>query len=277
MTIRIDPSQPGGIVSVPCDNKSTIDFIQREYPTGKMLLIESVTLNDELSQYISELQKKERAVELSRNQFSVQSYTISITGSEPRKKHTAEADYLLCAPWLCMAAFGSDITIANLETKSNQHDSHIIRILEAMNVKIERKLIGIHLHTDGLEAVRIDLSDYENLLPFACALASIANGISCISFSQKNEPSSDLFRHTYDMLTDLGCDAALTDDVLMIRGIPHIPGGIANTYGDYRLALAAAALSVASKNSILISHPQSVDQIYPTFWQEFQRCGGHLI
>lgn len=277
MTIRIDPSELGGIVSVPCDNKSTIDFIQREYPTGKILLIENVTLNDELSEYLSELQKKERSVELSRNQFSVQSYTISIAGSEPRKKHNAEADYLLSSPWLCMAAFGSDITIANLEIKSNQHDSHIIRLLEEMNVKTERKLIGIQLQTDGLEALRIDLTDYENIFPFACALASIANGISCISFSQKNEPSSHLFHQTYDMLTDLGCDAALTDNALMIRGMPHIPGGIANTHGDYRLALAAAALSAASENSILISHPQSVDQAYPTFWQEFQRCGGKLI
>lgn len=277
MTVRVVPSIISGIVSIPPETNQLIQMIEKELPGEQALFIEGIAMNDEISNYLSKLQEAGKSTDLSRDPYSAQQYTLAIRGNLPRIKLSIAADFSLAAPWICMAALGCNLTVSNLCTDSRTDDAYLLSLLEEMGVCLRRKVIGMEFRSNGLSAIRADLSGYDNLLPYICALSAVANGISCITFRRNQQEQDELFHYCHEMLESIGCDVAITDDSLMIRGKQRIDGGIIDTHDDGRIALAAIALSAASAGDMIISHPQSIDRIYPSFWTEYQRCGGNVL
>ncbi len=83
--------------------------------------------------------------------------------------------------------------------------------------------------------------------------------------------------HCAQMVEDLGADSMMLYDRLMIKGNgKKLLGGIVNTHSDYHLAAASALAGLISDGEISVSSAESINGIYPKFWQTYRVYGGNI-
>ena len=72
----------------------------------------------------------------------------------------------------------------------------------------------------------------------------------------------------------LGADIKITDDGLIIHGKDKLKGGTADSAGDHRIVMAAAAVSCVCENPVIIKGYEAVNKSYPSFFDDFKSIGG---
>ena len=77
------------------------------------------------------------------------------------------------------------------------------------------------------------------------------------------------------MISSLGGNAEIDGDALVIAG-GGLSCGAADSFGDHRIAMAAAiAASHAERNST-IDRAEAVAKSYPQFFRDYQTIGGQV-
>jgi 3-phosphoshikimate 1-carboxyvinyltransferase len=76
------------------------------------------------------------------------------------------------------------------------------------------------------------------------------------------------------MLNTLGADIRETRDGLVINGRPQLKGGTVSSFGDHRIAMAAAVASLICHGPVTIEGAEAVNKSYPEFFQDFAALGG---
>ncbi len=76
------------------------------------------------------------------------------------------------------------------------------------------------------------------------------------------------------MLAALGADISELSDGLAINGTGSIRGGDADSFGDHRIAMMAAAAACISSGEIAISGAEAVNKSYPGFYRDYCALGG---
>ena len=76
------------------------------------------------------------------------------------------------------------------------------------------------------------------------------------------------------MLRSLGAEVDTTDDGLIIRGKPSLSGGETDSFGDHRIAMAAAIAAQRCESAVTITNAQSVAKSYPAFFEDYNSLGG---
>ena len=69
------------------------------------------------------------------------------------------------------------------------------------------------------------------------------------------------------MLEALGGKAAATENTLTVYGTGLI-GGTVDSFGDHRIAMAAAIAATVCKESVTILGAECVKKSYPGFWED---------
>jgi 3-phosphoshikimate 1-carboxyvinyltransferase len=78
-------------------------------------------------------------------------------------------------------------------------------------------------------------------------------------------------------LTRLGADVEEHPDGLAIEGAGRPAGGeTVESYGDHRIAMAMAVLSLFTEQPVAIRAPGCIATSYPGFWDDFERIGGNI-
>lgn len=184
--------------------------------------------------------------------------------------YTVEADWSNAAFWLC-----SGVEVSSLNTDSVQGDKAIIDVLRSMGADIAQNGSSFRADLSNLHGAEIDASQIPDAVPVIASVAATANGKTVIYNAQRLRlKESDRLQTVTAMLTSLGADITETDDGLIINGKESLFGGKTDSYGDHRIAMAAAVASTKCKNDVIITNAQAVNKSYPEFFNDFNSIGG---
>lgn len=183
---------------------------------------------------------------------------------------TVEADWSNAAFWLC-----SGIEVRNLNPDSVQGDKAILSVLTDMGAKITNTENGFSADVSSLHGCRVDASQIPDAVPVIAAVAATANGETVIYNAERLRlKESDRIESTASMLKALGAQVETASDGLIIIGKPTLSGGETDSFGDHRIAMAAAVAAQKCNNAVTITNAQSVAKSYPAFFEDYNSLGG---
>ena len=161
-----------------------------------------------------------------------------------------EGDWSSAAFWLAANALGSKIALQGLNVNSPQGDRKIIEILQGLE-----------------ENPTISCADIPDLVPVLSVVAAAGKGASFTGIRRLRLKESDRVASILAMLEALGGKAAATENTLTVYGTGLI-GGTVDSFGDHRIAMAAAIAATVCKESVTILGAECVKKSYPGFWED---------
>jgi 3-phosphoshikimate 1-carboxyvinyltransferase len=187
------------------------------------------------------------------------------------KNVQTEGDWSNAAFWLCAGAIGkSAVTCTGLNLDSRQGDRAIAELLKKFGARVSVDSSTITVSPDELKGIEIDAENTPDLVPVLAAVASTARGETIIKGAGRLRlKESDRLRTIAVSLSELGADVKETDDGLVIQGKNKLQGGVTQSFGDHRIAMAAAVLSGACTNPVTIQNAEAVNKSYPAFFDDF--------
>lgn len=189
---------------------------------------------------------------------------------------TAEGDWSAAAFWLAMGAFSrSGITCEGLNHRSLQKDKRIVRILRRFGALVTTTPTSVTVKRQKLHGIVINAADIPDLVPVLAVVAVAAEGTTTITKAGRLRlKESDRLRSVTEMLRSLGADITEYHDKLIINGASTLKGGTVDSFGDHRIAMAAACASVICTDPVTIYDAHCISKSYPAFWQDFEKLGG---
>ena len=166
-----------------------------------------------------------------------------------------------------LLACGADAI--GLDPDSAQGDRAILDILDQMGAAVRTNgAIGASF-PDSPRAIDVDMRDTPDLVPLVAVLCAAAGRECAIRGTRRLRlKESDRVASTLALLGALGVRARATEDELFIGG------GEVDSFGDHRIAMAAALASCFAKDNIVVRGAECVAKSYPGFWDVFRSLGG---
>lgn len=194
---------------------------------------------------------------------------FTITGSQRYKspvKYRAEKDWSAAAVWIAIEFItGEKIMVEGLNHYSSQPDRRMISIS-----KLIKGYREFHLSSEPLS---VNCEQCPDIAPMIALLASVSQGCTIVicGAERLRFKESDRLRSTADVLSTLGADIKETADGFEIRGVASLRGGEVSSCGDHRIAMMAAAASLASDERVIIKDACALSKTYPEFRCEMNR------
>ena len=184
----------------------------------------------------------------------------------------AEGDWSNAAVYLCMGALSTrGILVTGLDRGSAQGDRAILEILGRFGAEIREENGGILVRRGALRGQEIDVAQIPDLVPPLSVLAAAAAGESrIVNAGRLRIKESDRLRSTADLLTCLGALVEELPEALHIVGRDRLRGGVADSWGDHRIAMSAALAASFCESPVEICGAESVEKSYPRFWEDFE-------
>lgn len=163
-----------------------------------------------------------------------------------------ETDWSAAAVWLAMNALGSRINVNGLNYNSLQPDKAIVDLLNT--------------NSDA-----IDVSQCPDLFPILSVVAARGKGCTFTGTKRLHYKESDRISSTTEMLSNLGVSSNEQNGTFTVSGrnAPFESASI-HTFGDHRIAMAAALAATASKGDITINDSSCISKSYPSFFNQFE-------
>ena len=106
-------------------------------------------------------------------------------------------------------------------------------------------------------------------------VASLAEGETrIVNAGRLRLKESDRLSSTAALIRSLGGEAEELEDGLVIRGKAQLTGGSVDSWGDHRIAMAAATAACGCTAPVELSGAQAVNKSYPRFWEDFNALTG---
>jgi len=202
-------------------------------------------------------------------------FTVKSQAYRPAR-YRAEGDWSSASYLLALGAVAGDVYVSNLSKASLQADREISAFLAAMGADIRSGNDQVSVKKSQLKAIKTDLSNCIDLLPTVAALAAAAQGESVLSgISRARLKESDRVAAVKDGLKRMGIPVREERDSLYISGAKPA-GGVIDSRGDHRIAMAFSILGVLAGNTI-IEGAECVSKTYPGFWTVLNSLGGKVI
>jgi len=194
------------------------------------------------------------------------------------KNVRTEGDWSNAAFWLSAGAIGTDrIICTGLDIASRQGDRAIIDLLKKFGACVSYYNGTVTVSPGTLRGIEIDAKDIPDLVPVLAAVASTAQGITEIKNAGRLRlKESNRLRTIAASLSSLGADIKETDDGLIIQGKKKLSGGTTQSFGDHRIAMAAAVLSASCSAPVTIQNAEAVKKSYPAFFDDFHKTFGGI-
>ncbi len=199
---------------------------------------------------------------------------------------TVPGDVSAAAFWMVAAAMTPDSEIVMPNVGVNPRRTGVIDVLRSMGASIElsnpREMSGesvadIVVRGSTLHGTLIDgdmIVRALDELPILAVAAAAADGVTEIrGAAELRVKESDRIATTSAMLTAMGIEVADWSDGMRIVG-GNLRGGSVDSFGDHRLAMAAAIAGRSAgpeSGPTRIARASAVDISYPTFWQDLDR------
>ena len=207
-----------------------------------------------------------------------------------------EGDWSNAAFWLTAGALGEGrgVTCDSLDLQSRQGDRAILKILESFGAKVEKsgssvtvcgaaKASGAAEAGGKLRGIEIDARDIPDLVPILAVAAAAAEGTTVIrNAGRLRAKESDRLAAVSSVLNELGADVRVTDDGLLVNGAAInrsagvLKGGKVSSWGDHRIAMAAAVAASICGEPVVICGAEAVNKSYPGFFDDLRLLGGSV-
>lgn len=189
--------------------------------------------------------------------------------------YTVEGDYSSASYLLAAIAInGGKAKITNLFKDSKQGDKVILDILREMGAEIDIYDDYVEISSNGnLKSIDVDLGNAPDLLITVSVLAALAEGTTNITgVKHARVKETDRIATTCTELKKLGCEVIEYEDGMSIKGGIH--GGIVDSQGDHRLAMAFSLVGL--KEDISIRNGEVFDISFPNFIEAMGELGVNL-
>lgn len=214
--------------------------------------------------------------------FSVEreaeNYRFQVKGNQqycPREIKI-EGDWSGAAYFIVAAALNGRIEILGLNPHSKQADRKILEVLrkaggnftwQGEKLVVEKsKLYGFHFEAEDCP----DLFPPLSILALGCQGKSTIYGVSRLQIKESDRASA-----LVKELSSCGARIYRQGDALVIEG-RKLKGGIFNSWGDHRLAMAGAVAGLISPQGIMIQASEAVKKSFPDFFDQLKACGGKI-
>ena len=167
-----------------------------------------------------------------------------------------EGDWSNGAFWLAAKALGSKLTVTNLDPNSSQGDRAAADHLAKLD-----------------EYTVIDATHTPDLVPILAIVAGAKHGAKFINCGRLRLKETDRLMTTAAMILNLGGEAEIVDDTLIVAGTGY-RGGMVDALNDHRIAMSAAIAATVSDEPVNILNAHEVRKSYPAFWEDYKKLGG---
>ena len=198
-------------------------------------------------------------------------------GRSPAARFAVPGDYSSAVPLLaCAGAAGGEVEVTGLQWPSVDADAGALWVLGRMglDIAVDGEAVTAR-RTGGLSAVQVTATDFPDSVPVLASLAALAQGESRFDgIGHLRIKESDRIASLVSLLTAAGTEASARDNSLVVRGPARSRsgGGIVRlpTFGDHRIAMAAALLSLALPG-LIVENPGCVAKSYPRFFRDLEK------
>lgn len=192
--------------------------------------------------------------------FGVETLGYSVADSRSFRSpgHVAvEGDWSNGAFFLAAQALGSDLTVEGLNCNSAQGDRAVADLLTQLD-----------------DCCTISAADTPDLVPILAVVAGAKKGAEFTDIGRLRLKESDRVATVADMLCRLGATVDINGETMIVHPAQYHSCTI-DSAGDHRIAMAAAIAATVADGPVSILGAQCVAKSYPSFWDEYQKVGGH--
>ncbi len=170
------------------------------------------------------------------------------------------------------------VTVEGNFSRYHQADYQLIEILQQLGVNLEFENYKIIITGSKLIGADIDLSNAPDLFPIVCVIASFAEGKSHIyGASHLKYKETNRIKTTAALIKGIGGMIEEKEDGAIITGQKTLKGGTEiDSFGDHRIAMAAAIAGTATDEPVTIIDEECVAVSYRDFFMDLQHIGGKV-
>lgn len=223
----------------------------------------------------------EDALALSNINFKKEGNNYLIPGSQRGKlpfQLQVEGDFSNAAFFLSMGALSPEgIEVRGLNPASHQGDRAVVDILRSFGAEIEPLEDGYFVKRSGLQGLTIDAKPIPDLIPVLSVVAALAHGETrIVNAGRLRLKESDRLATTAALIRSIGGTVEELEDGLLIQGAETLRGGIVDSFGDHRIAMAAATAACGCTAPVELGGAKAVNKSYPRFWEDFNSLTGGM-
>jgi 3-phosphoshikimate 1-carboxyvinyltransferase len=203
---------------------------------------------------------------------------FSIKGNQSYRPSgfTVEGDWSCASFLLVAAAVGGSLTLKGLDLQSPQPDSKILDVLRECGTGIEVTPDEVTVQKRELNTFDFDITNCPDLVPPLAALACSCRGTSRLRGVERLKyKESDRASVLQQELSRMGIVSQIIDGNMEIQG-GNIQGGLTESHGDHRIAMAMAVLAINARQPIFIEGTECVNKSYPAFFEDLASIGGKV-
>lgn len=172
----------------------------------------------------------------------------------------------------------STLDITHLDCKGNQGDAAIVDVFREMGADIaideEKGCLTVH-GGKRLHGVTVNCSNFPDALPMLSVVAAFADGVSRFTdIGVCRLKETDRISLMKKELEKLGAEVHEGPDFMEVVGGKKLHGGIIESYGDHRIAMAMAVCGMAlPEGSVVVKDAECCAVSFPGFFDLMNTVG----
>lgn len=192
------------------------------------------------------------------------------------QRFEVEGDWSSAAFLLVAAALAGRVTVENLRVDSLQADVRVLSALRDAGAAVSVDGESVTVEAGDLRAFAFDATDCPDLFPPLAVLACFCEGRTSIRGVERlRHKESDRAAALVEECSKLGGRLGIEGDAMWIDG-GALVGGIVDSRGDHRLAMAGAVAGLRAVHGVRVKGPEAVAKSYPGFFSDLARIGGDI-
>jgi 3-phosphoshikimate 1-carboxyvinyltransferase len=187
-----------------------------------------------------------------------------------------EGDWSGGAFLLCAGAIAGSVSVTGLNSESCQPDRAVITALRKCGAKVTVEKNIIHVKSDNLRGFEFDATECPDLFPPLAALAFYCKGETVIwGAGRLKHKESDRGAAIIAEFKKMGGMVKIEKDCMIIRG-SSLTGGLTDSHGDHRMAMACAIAAMGSSDVVEIDHAECINKSYNEFYDDMIKLGAEI-
>lgn len=194
------------------------------------------------------------------------------------KSGRLSGDYSQAAVMLCASALGHQVAVQGLSPKTTQGDRAVLAHLTALGAKVAEDKDGIRVEGGRLQGTTLDMHDCPDIAPMMALTCQLSQGESRLTGCGRLKlKECDRLAATVSILNQLGGDARVEGNDMVIRGVPQLKGGVTvEGFHDHRMVMLAAMAATLCREPVTVTGVEALNKSWPEFLKVYETLGGKV-
>ena len=172
------------------------------------------------------------------------------------------------------AAIAGEVSLTGAVFSLPQADARIFGMLKAAGAYVTEDGGTLTVKKNVLDEIEVDCDLTPDLAPVAAVLGAFARkGAHIFNAARLSGKESDRVKAIVEMINSLGGRAEVRHGCIEVAGT-GLKGGKVLSFGDHRIAMAAAVAAVGCAHGVTLDDADCVNKSWPSFWEDYAAIGG---